>query len=88
MYDPHVDAGPCPFDWAGVYIVATNHKEFGEPAWKFPQGSVVIDPWRCARKQGGVEVVYVGIGESNGPASLDAAGNKAVVREPEGLMQR
>lgn len=60
MYDPHVDLTPCPFDWPGVYFVATNHSEFADPAWRFPQGSIVIDPWRYIPKQAGVEVIPVG----------------------------
>jgi UDPglucose 6-dehydrogenase len=60
MYDPHVDMTACPFDWAGVYFVATNHSEFADPSWRFPQGSIVIDPWRYIPKQGGVEVIPVG----------------------------
>lgn len=69
LYDPHIDAEPCPFTEPGVYFVATNHKEFGSADWRFPQGSVVIDPWRLVRKQDGVEVIHVGVGPSNGSAS-------------------
>lgn len=61
MYDPHVDMTPCPFDRAGVYFVATNHSEFADPNWRFPQGSIVIDPWRYIPKQAGVEVMPVGV---------------------------
>lgn len=61
FYDPHIDEGPCPFDWEGVYFVATNHSEFTDPDWRFPQGSVVIDPWRYLRQQSGVELVHVGV---------------------------
>jgi len=60
LYDPHVDLAPCSFDWPGVYFVATNHREFADPAWRFPQGSIVIDPWRYIPKQAGVEVIQVG----------------------------
>jgi UDPglucose 6-dehydrogenase len=62
MYDPHVDAGSCPFDWPGVYFVATNHREFASSGWRFPQGSVVLDPWRYLPQHEGVEVVPVGVG--------------------------
>jgi UDPglucose 6-dehydrogenase len=62
MYDPHVDAGTCPFGWAGVYFVATNHPEFADSSWRFPPGSVVIDPWRYVPQRQGVEVIQVGIG--------------------------
>ena len=40
-----------------MYFVATNHKEFAESEWRFPQDSVVIDLWRFVRKQDGVEVI-------------------------------
>jgi UDPglucose 6-dehydrogenase len=66
MYDPHIDAGPCPFDWPGVYFVATNHKQFAERDWQFPQGSVVLDPWRYIPQHTGVNVVQVGIGKVAG----------------------
>jgi UDPglucose 6-dehydrogenase len=66
MFDPHVDTGDCPFDWAGVYVVATKHPEFGSPAWRFPSGSVVIDPWRYITQRPEVELISVGVG-SEGP---------------------
>jgi UDPglucose 6-dehydrogenase len=62
MYDPHIDSGPCPFAKPGVYFVATNHAEFGQPEWRFPEGSVVIDPWRYIPERPLVEVVPVGVG--------------------------
>jgi Predicted UDP-glucose 6-dehydrogenase len=77
MYDPHVDSGDCPFSWPGVYFVATNHKEFGEPEWYFPEGSVVIDPWRYIPGRAGVEVIPIGIYDSTGsvePAALPGEG--------------
>ncbi len=66
MYDPYIDAGVCPFDWAGIYFVATKHRDFGEPNGWFPAGSVVIDPWRYIPQQEGVEVVHLGVGDSLG----------------------
>ena len=63
MYDPHVDNGPCPFEGEGVYFIGTNHKEFCAPGWRFPRGSVVIDPWRYIPKQEGVEVIPIGVNE-------------------------
>jgi UDPglucose 6-dehydrogenase len=62
MYDPYIDDGPCPFDTPGVYFVATNHKEFVSPKWRFPKGSVVLDPWRYIPRQKGVEVIHIGVG--------------------------
>jgi hypothetical protein len=63
MYDPYVDAGPCPFDWPGVYFVATNHREFASREWRFPEGAVVLDPWRYipTRQHECVEVVHIGV---------------------------
>ena len=63
MYDPYIDDGPCGFDWPGVYFVATDHREFTEPAWRFPQGSVVLDPFRHVPKRSDVEVIHVGVGQ-------------------------
>ena len=63
MHDPYIDGGPCPFNSAGVYFVATNHKQFADEQWKFPAGSVVIDPWRYIPKQDGFEVIHVGVGD-------------------------
>jgi len=60
LYDPRIDPPPCPFDTAGVYFVATNHKEFADSAWRFPEGSVVLDPWRYIRPQKNVEVIQIG----------------------------
>lgn len=61
FYDPHVDEGPCPFDWPGVYFVATKHSEFADPGWRYPRGSVVIDPWRFVPPQKDIEIVRVGV---------------------------
>jgi UDPglucose 6-dehydrogenase len=61
-YDPHVDRGPCRFDTPGVYLIATRHPEFADPAWSYPADSVVIDPWRYVPPRDGVEIVPVGIG--------------------------
>ncbi len=59
-FDPYVDEGKCAFDWAGVYFVSTRHHEFASPAWPFPAGSVVIDPFRYLPKRSDIEVIYVG----------------------------
>lgn len=70
-YDPYVDPGPCPFTDRGVYFVATNHPDFAAPDWTYPEGSVVLDPWRYVPPQDGVEVIPVGVGPRNG-GLLDA----------------
>lgn len=64
MYDPYVDEGPCGFDWAGVYFIATDHREFREPGWSFPAGSVVLDPFRHVPERSDVEVIHVGVGRA------------------------
>ncbi|HET9050499.1 MAG TPA: nucleotide sugar dehydrogenase [Candidatus Dormibacteraeota bacterium] len=66
MWDPHIDAGPCPFTRAGVYVVATDHEEFAGLNLEVPEGSVVIDPWRIVVQRPGVEVVAVGVGRDEG----------------------
>jgi UDPglucose 6-dehydrogenase len=82
IYDPHIDAGPCPFLSAGVYFVATNHKEFSDAEWQFPEGSVVIDPWRYIPPREGVAVIHVGVGDEslqNMPTSAVAQAAQAEV---------
>jgi len=65
MFDPYIDAGPCPFDDARVYVVATNHPEFTGADWEYPQGSVVLDPWRTVEDRDGVEIISVGVGQAD-----------------------
>lgn len=59
MYDPYVDVGapPPPYP-ASVFLIGTNHPDFA--SFKFPKGSVVIDPWRYIPPQAGVKIVPVG----------------------------
>lgn len=43
MYDPHIDQNEP--EWGkAIYFIGTNHDSFLE--FDFPEGSVVIDPWR------------------------------------------
>jgi UDPglucose 6-dehydrogenase len=85
MYDPHVDGGPCPFEGAGVYFVATNHRNFAAPDWAYPKGSVVIDPWRFIPQQDGVEVISVGVGQYGVASVVDAASRREVTESrPDG----
>jgi UDPglucose 6-dehydrogenase len=62
MYDPHVDVGaPLPPYPASIFFIGTNHPEFVN--MKFPEGSIIIDPWRYMPPQPeGVELVSVGRG--------------------------
>ena len=61
QYDPHVDdhgfgfSGSSP---AMAILIGTKHTEFTQ--WRFPQGSIVIDPFRYIPDQEGVTVVRVG----------------------------
>ena len=56
-YDPHVDQFKPSFD-QGLYFVATKHKEFIN--FNFPQGSVVLDPWRFIPQKENVTIVGIG----------------------------
>lgn len=59
MYDPYVDVGaPVPRYPASIFLVGTNHPDFVD--FKFPKGSIVIDPWRYIPQQPGVKLVSVG----------------------------
>jgi len=67
MYDPHVDVGvPMPPYPASTFFIGTNHPEF--VSMKFPEGSIVIDPWRFMPPQPeGVKLVSVGRGTEEAP---------------------
>jgi UDPglucose 6-dehydrogenase len=58
MYDPWVDDGEAPINEPAIFFIGTNHDKFLD--YKFPEGSVVIDPWRMMKEQDGVEYIYVG----------------------------
>lgn len=58
MYDPWVDTGEPPLDEKAVFFIGTNHDKFLD--YKFPEGSVVIDPWRMMSEQDGVELISIG----------------------------
>ena len=59
MYDPYID--PTMPDFApSVFLIGTKHPDFEE--FKYPKGSVVIDPWRYVKASEGVELVSVGKG--------------------------
>src|SRR5262249_25226192 len=59
MYDPYVDPGlPVPNYPPSIFLVGTNHPDFVD--FKFPKGSIVIDPWRYIPEQPGVKLVSVG----------------------------
>ncbi len=56
-HDHHVDGGPVPLRPA-VYVIATKHDCY--QGCRFPEGSIVIDPWGYIPDQEGVEVIGVG----------------------------
>ena len=61
MWDPYVDVElPRPEFPPGVFLVGTRHPDFVD--FEFPEGSVVIDPWRYIPERPGVEVIGVGHG--------------------------
>jgi len=58
MYDPWIDDTQPPLDRPSLFFIGTNHDIFAE--YKFPVGSVVIDPWRYIKNQEGVDLISVG----------------------------
>jgi len=60
MFDPWVDSGEPPLQTPSIYFIGTNHDKFLN--YKFPKGSIVIDPWRMMSEQEGV--THIKIGES------------------------
>jgi UDPglucose 6-dehydrogenase len=62
-YDPFVDTDRI-FDWplggktAEIVLIGTRHEIF--KSWCFPEGSVVIDPFRYLHDQDGVTIIRVG----------------------------
>ena len=75
QYDPYVDEGPPPFSGAGVYFVATRHEDFAAPDFPYPEGAVLLDPWRFVPGRPGVEVIPVG---DSRPRDLVSVMNEAV----------
>lgn len=64
MYDPYLDdinAKENILSTKRVYFIATKHEEF--KSYRFPSGSIVIDPWRYIPKNHpDVKYVYIGVG--------------------------
>lgn len=59
-YDPWVDEGEPPIETPACFVIATKHPEFA--SYRYPAGSVVIDPFRYVEDQEGVQIVRVGEG--------------------------
>ena len=64
MYDPWIDnvadkaVNPYTSSDPAIFFIGTHHAVFTQ--YKFPEGSLVIDPWRYIPKQEGVTVFGVG----------------------------
>ena len=56
-YDPYVDTKKPVFD-KGVYFIGTKHEIFEH--FEFPNGSIVIDPFRMINKKKGLKVIRIG----------------------------
>ena len=58
MYDPYVD-DITDYDFGkSIYFIGTKHPDFLD--FDFPDGSIVIDPWRYIEDQDGITVIRVG----------------------------
>lgn len=60
MYDPWTDVGVDPdLSKARLYFIGTNHDQFDD--YVFPDGSVVIDPWRMLSNENeNIKLISVG----------------------------
>jgi UDPglucose 6-dehydrogenase len=58
IYDPYLDKKGPPLKDPAVFFIGTNHDRFKE--YKFPKGSVVIDPWRILEPQEDVQLISIG----------------------------
>lgn len=57
MYDPYVD-DQIPDFGASVFLIGTKHPDFA--CFDYPEGSVIIDPWRYVPDRPGCSVIRVG----------------------------
>lgn len=58
MFDPWIDPGNPPLSDRSIFFIGTNHDLFMD--YKFPYGSLVIDPWRFIKPQEGIELISIG----------------------------
>ncbi len=58
MYDPWIDDTNPPIIDSSIFFIGTNHDLFLN--YKFPKGSVVIDPWRYLNKEDGIKLIKIG----------------------------
>lgn len=61
IYDPHTRPEAGLPTATGVYLIGTKHDDFRN--FRFPQGSIVLDPWRYIPKQEGVILIPLGVGQ-------------------------
>lgn len=59
-WDPIIDGPEDRPTKPSVYVVATAHRDVLD--FDYPEGSVVVDPWRLVRPRPGVRIVAVGRG--------------------------
>ena len=57
MYDPWVDSTEINLT-KKLYFIGTNHDIFLD--YKFPEGSIVLDPWGIIKDREGVKVIRIG----------------------------
>lgn len=59
MYDPWIDTEENPpLDKPALFFMGTNHDVFLD--YKFPENSIVIDPWRYITNTENIKVIHVG----------------------------
>ena len=58
-YDPYIDKEELVLE-KGIYCFATRHEVFAD--YKFPEGSIVIDPFRIFKNKDGI--IYHGVGKN------------------------
>jgi len=58
MFDPWIDQTNPPLEKKSIFFIGTNHDLFMD--YKFPRGSIVIDPWRFIKSQDKVKLISVG----------------------------
>lgn len=59
LVDPYVDRFDRPLpEIPCAWLIGCKHPEF--PDWEFPEGSVIVDPWRYMPDREGVEVIRIG----------------------------
>jgi UDPglucose 6-dehydrogenase len=64
MFDPYIDKSTQPPLYEpSLYFIGTNHDVFN--GYEFPEGSIIIDPWRIIPKDFSKNVKLIPIGDSS-----------------------